>query len=80
MVRNHYRDSNTGLHTICLKWFFWDKVFAIANGPLVELVEQEGMGCTRQCLVTGIEAVPRAEYSHGLWQWQSNAPEVLQAP
>ena len=46
----------------------------------MELVEQEGMGCTRQCLGTGIEAVPQAEYSHGLWQWQSNAPEVLWAP
>ena len=51
-----------------------------ANREQMELVEQEGMGCTRQCLGTGIEAVPQAEYSHGLWQWQSNAPEVLRAP
>ena len=45
-----------------------------ADQEQMELVEQDGMGCTR------IEAVPQAEYSHGLWRWQSNAPEVLRAP
>ena len=38
-----------------------------ADREQMELVEQDGMGCTRQCLGIGIEAVLQAEYSHGLW-------------
>ena len=36
-----------------------------ADREQMELVEQDGMGCTRQCLGTGIEAVPQAEYTSG---------------